>query len=735
MNGRDDATFRPDDGMDETLRPTAYRVRRVLQSSQMRPDFRAQLRDELVAAREDAIAEREAALARDAWPTGGGAGAGPPTRRPGRTGRGTRHRPPGRPRPLRRRRQVWGWAGTIAAVAVAGAVLVFHGTAVSPSRGVRVSVLSNVDGAASATTTALRLTFSQPLDHTATAAALRLAPATQVRSAWEGDTLTVTPVYGFAPNSAYVLTVDHAVARTATGQPLSTDVHVLFGTAPAAGPGTHGITSMTTPQQLAPDRVAGAGDGSEAVVARNGSLLLTGAGTGNEPGLVRIPTDALCVSRSGQSVAYVERTAGGTRVVFADAAGTPTSSVPVGVDQGSPVGWINDAEVAFVGGGRLQAVDRGGRVDTLSDTAVDAAHDTVELSPGGRYMYLRSAAGGLGRVVDLQTNATHPLSGGTGDAAFSADGATVAWFDTSGTAPVLDLAASAGGPVFGVPLPAVPGDQFSDLGLSPDGYHFVYTATGADHHAQLRLAMLPDGHTVAVSDGTAGRSPNWAASGRLFTVRSGGDIDTVPVDPAADRPAALQGLAMAFANAEISGDQGAQRALTTPDATLPTLPGITRAAVLWVLPQPGGSANARLRLTVDPTTDLPVARQAEETLVLGTRPDGTFAVRAANVKDFQSAPAAPQVIRCDPAALPGAVLLTFDSDLDPDTVATAIGLNTTDGHPVPVTASYDAQNRTVTVQPRATMTAPVVVRVDTGLRDVRGQHPPTELRVTVNLAG
>jgi len=203
MNGRDDATFRPDDdGMDETLRPTAYRVRRVLQSSQMRPDFRAQLRDELVAAREDAIAEREAALARDAWPTGGGAGAGPPTRRPGRTGRGTRHRPPGRPRPLRRRRQVWGWAGTIAAVAVAGAVLVFHGTAVSPSRGVRVSVLSNVDGAASATTTALRLTFSQPLDHTATAAALRLAPATQVRSAWEGDTLTVTPVYGFAPNSA-----------------------------------------------------------------------------------------------------------------------------------------------------------------------------------------------------------------------------------------------------------------------------------------------------------------------------------------------------------------------------------------------------------------------------------------------------------------------------------------------------------------------------------------------------
>jgi Bacterial Ig-like domain len=747
MSGPDDAAFLPDDdGMEETLRPTADRVRRVLGSGQMRPAFRAGLRHDLVAAREATIAGNR--------PTQGSPPAGP--RRPAGTGRastgpGTRRRPPGRPRVPRRRRPVWGWAGAVAALAVAGIVLVFHGAIVSHPRTARVTVLSNVDGAASATANALRLTFSQPLDHGSTASAIRLSPATQVRSAWDGNTLMVTPVYGFAPNSAYVLTVDHAIARTVTGVPLAADMHVLFGTAPAAGQGSqHGNQNLAA-APLALNRVAGADDGSEALVAHDGSLLLTGAqagpDTGNQQGLVRISngkptlvsaaTDAMCISRSGQSVAYLSRT-GGTRIVFADGTGTLSGSVPATVDPGSPLGWINDAEVVFVGGGRLKAVDHAGRVRTLSDAAVDATRDTVQVSPGGRYVYLRAASGATGRVIDLQTNATHALAGGTGDATFSADGATVAWFDTSGSAPVLDVAASGGGPVLAVPLPAAATDQLSDPGLSPDGYHFVYSVTAADHHTQLRLATLPDGRTVAAADGTVGQSPNWDASGKLFTVRTGGGngsrIETVSVDPATDRLAALQALTTAFANAEIGADPGAQRALATADAGLPTLPRITRAAVLWVLPQPNGTANARLRLTIDPTsTDQPVAQQAEETLVLGPRPDGTFAVRAANVKEFQPAPAAPQVIRCDPDALPGAVLLTFDSDLDPDTVATAIGLNTSDGRTVPVMASYDAVNRTVTVQPRQAMTGPVVVRVDTGLRDIRGERPEAGLRVTVNL--
>jgi hypothetical protein len=650
---------------------------------------------------------------------------------------------------------VLAWTGAAAALVVAGVVLVVtRPPPASHREPVRVSVLSNVDGAASsAPTTALRLTFSPPLDRTATASAIRLSPATRVRSAWEGDALTVTPVYGFAPNSAYVLTVDHAIARTAAGAPLAADLHVLFGTAPVVSQAGHGNASLAVPASLALTRVAGADDGSVAVVARDGTLLLTAAqaepATGNNRGLVRVgdrgatplwaATDAICVSRSRQSVAFLSRTDAGTRVMFADAVGSPSFSVPVQVDPGSPLGWINDAEVSFVGAGRLKAVDRQGQVRTLSDAAVDAARDTVALSPGGRYVYLRPASGGPGRIIDLQDNSAHVLPGSTGGAAFSADGATVAWFDDSGGTPALDVAASAGGPVLTVKLPVAPGDRLSDLTLSPDRYHFVYSVTAADRHAELRLATLRDGRTAAAADGAVGRSPHWSASGHLFTVLTGGagrgHIDTVTVpEPATDRQAALKDLAMAFANADLSADTGAQRALAAVDAALPTLPRASRAAVLWVQPASDGTATARIRLTIDPRPDEPIAWQAEETLTLGPRPsDGTLAVRAVSFEDFRPAPAGPQVVRIDTDASPGAVLLTFDSDLDPATVPTAIGLTTADGQAVPATVSHEAGNRTVTVRPTSPATAPVVVRVDTALRDVRGQPPVTGLRVTVNL--
>ena len=91
------------------------------------------------------------------------------------------------------------------------------------------------------------------------------------------------------------------------------------------------------------------------------------------------------------------------------------------------------------------------------------------------------------------------------------------------------------------------------------------------------------------------------------------------------------------------------------------------------------------------------------------------------------------MVRCDTGTSPGSVLLTFDSDLNPDTVPTAIGLSTADGRTVPGTARYDAVSRTVTVRPDSAAVTSVVVRVDTGLRDIRGEAPPDGLRIAVNL--
>jgi|GEM_PF-3964572 len=720
--------------VEDALRPTEQRLRQVLSAGQMRPAFRDRLRADMVAARAQAIAAG-AVPAVGTAPVPAVGTAPVPAR--GRTqALVERFRRP-RWRPVR---IAWA-AGGVTAAAVATAVVlagVLHVTGRPP---VGVTVRSGTEAALSADpAAALRLTFSQPMDHAATAAALRLVPATEVRPSWQGDVLTVMPVHGFAANSAYVLTVDRGRARTATGAALTADLHLVFGTAPAPVTGAGPVAA-----EPALDRtpVAGADQGSEAVVARDGALLLTGArpgpGTGDRGGLVRIrdggsarlsaATDAICVSRSGASIAYLTRGDTGTRVVLADATGTASAAVTVTVDPGSPLGWIDDAQVSFVGGGRLRAVDRAGQVRALAGVTIDPAHDTVVLAPGGRYAYVRPAAGGTGRVIDLTSGVDHPLPVAVDTVAFSPDGATVAWFTApAGGTAELAVAASSGGPVLLLPVPVRPGEQLSDLALSPDGATAAYSLTGGGS-SELRLAALADGRTLAVSPG-AGQSPNWSPSGRWFTVltAAGGAarIDTVAVPQRVpgDR-AALAGAVAAFARAQAGSDTAAARALSQPGIDLPALPGVTRAAVLWALPAAGGGGTARVRLTADARPGAPQVGQSEETVVFAPAPSGgTPLVRSVTATALATVPPGPQLLRLDTDTVPGAVRLVFDSDLDPATVPGCATLLAGDGTALATVLSYDPGSRTVTLRPAHPGPVPAAVRLDPGPRDIDGHAPP-----------
>jgi hypothetical protein len=648
-----------------------------------------------------------------------------------------------------------GWVGAAVAAVVVGAMIFVYGVpfrnSLSP---VSVAASSAVNGAISVDPAApVRLEFTKPMDHTAVEKAVRMTPAATWSPAWQGNTLTVTPKNGFAPNAAYVLTIDRNLARTATGARLATDLHVVFGTALLAGLGP----APTTTVALTRTPVADAAKDSEAIVARDGSVLLTaaqsGPATNYSSGLVRVnggnatrlsgATDAICLSRSANAIAFLTRDGSSSKVVFADSVGTVQQGVSVAVDQGSPLGWIGE-KVSYVGGGRLRAVDRNGNSTQLYDAPVNAASDTIAISPGGRYVYLQPAGSpaSAGRLIDLQTKQSHPLPGITAGPAFSADGATVVWIDADGGTPRLAVAASGGGPVLTAPLPVKAGDTISDLSVSPDGSWFVYSVTGQDHRAELRLASLPDGHTLAVSTAGVGQSPNWSPSGRLFTVLGSGNggprIETVTVpDPVSDPQASFEATATAFANAQIGNDQGAQRALAAANITLPDLPShVTRSAVLWVLRSPDGTATARVRLTIDAQPGSPLATQAEETLTLGPRtstaPSTVRSVSA--VPAFSPAPTGPQLVHLDNDATPGALALAFDSDLDPGSLA-AIELTTSDGARVPANPSYDAATRTVTLHPLAHSGATVVVKIGTGLRDTSGHAPSAEVTVTTPLGG
>jgi hypothetical protein len=645
---------------------------------------------------------------------------------------------------------VAGWVGATAGAVAAGALVLTYAVPGRPHPlPVDVVALSDVSGALSADgSAAVRVRFTQPLDHATTLAALHLTPAAALRTSWQGNTLAVAPVHGFAPNSAYVLTIDGTVARTAAGAPLAGDLHVAFGTAPVAGAGPGGPAAA-----LSRTPVAGAADDAEAVVTLHGSLLLTaarpGPSTGYHSGLVRVSggtaeklstaTSAICVSRSGQSVAFLVAGGTGTAVVFASSNGTARTQVPVAVDDGSPLGWIDDAEVSYVGGGRLRSVDQAGHVRTLSNVAVDAAHGIVTISPGGRYVYLARGSGAPGRLVDLRTGAGHELPGITGEPAFSPDGATVVWVDGTTGTPRLRIAAAGGGPVLTAPLPVRRGDTVSDLAIAPGGARLAYSVTSPDGQGQLRLASLPDGTTLAVSTDGAGQSPNWAPSGRRFTVLTfgadGSRIETVAVPAQDTGTRAAAQAATAFTDAQLSADTQAQVALTGPGVRPPRLPRLSRAAVLWTQRATDGTATVRVRLTLDPTTDDPVTRQAEETLTIGPPPSdsGPWTVRAVSVGPFGPAPAGPQLMNLAADATREAATLTFNSDLDPATVRTSVKITTVNGTPLGSTVSYDPANRSVTIRPAQEPTQPLIIRITTGLHDIAGHALATALQVTATL--
>jgi hypothetical protein len=707
----------------------AEQLRIELRAARPNSIYRDRVRAQLVAARAAAIAERDAA-ARSATGQPVSILAAP-------------RRRAGARRPMR-------LAGLVAAATlVAGTSAVVAERILSSPGTVAVAAASDVVDTISADpSAAVTVRFSRPVDQSATVAALRVTPATQLRTSWSGQALTVTPLHGFSPNTPYSLQFDQNVARTATGARFAGTVGLSFGTAPSPAP----PLAHAAPLDLAAQVVAPVQDGSEAPFTADGALLVTDArpspATGYRGGLVRLQsgtsttvsgaTDAICVSRSGNSVAFLAHSGAATQLVFADRVADPTGRTDLSVDPGSPLGWIDDAEVSFVSSGHLRAVDRDGRVRLLSPLPVDAAHDALAIAPGGRYVYLRAATAGSGspgQILDLVTGTRHRLPGAVGTPTFTADGATVVWVDTRAALPRLAVAASSGGPILLAPLPVTAGDQISDLAVSPDGVHLAYTLTDSTRATELRLASLPDGRTLATSS-AAGGSVNWAPSGQAFSfLRSG--TDGAQIDRA-DLPAPLvtyatntQAVASAFARAQVGGDGAAQRALGAAGLVPPDIPAITRASILWLVDHPDGTTTARLRLTIDPGPGHQTAQVADESLTLATGNRGLPVITRATLTPFADAANGPQLTGVQTS--PTSIHLTFASDLDPSTVATGVSLTSPAGPPLPHLTTYDPTTRTVTLQVTDPPPGQLTVTVATGLSDVDHHHPPAALTIPVVL--
>ncbi|MBO0744611.1 MAG: Ig-like domain-containing protein [Candidatus Dormibacteraeota bacterium] len=201
---------RPDDGrLDEVeLAETARQVKDALEPPAVDPAFRARLHAQLVAEGARRVPQQPRRPWWERW-----------------------FRPPG-PRTL------------VPVLATLLVVALLATLAISRLLGpgsVPVTMSSSLQGQATASASApVVLHFSKPMDHSSVVAALRISPATDVRTSWQGDNLVITPVHGLASGVPYQVSVDASQARTSGGAAPTGSLSLYFGTGPqvVAGEGT-----------------------------------------------------------------------------------------------------------------------------------------------------------------------------------------------------------------------------------------------------------------------------------------------------------------------------------------------------------------------------------------------------------------------------------------------------------------------------------------------------------------
>ena len=139
-----------------------------------------------------------------------------------------------------RRLAIWGSFGVAAALAAAAAVVVTL-TGGTPPPGRLAVVASNVSHQRAVDPhQAITLSFNEPMDEQneqSVLSALKIEPATQVTVIWKNpETLVVTPLHPLAANTDYQVTIPKSAVQSQSGQTLSSNVTIDFGTQPSSPP-------------------------------------------------------------------------------------------------------------------------------------------------------------------------------------------------------------------------------------------------------------------------------------------------------------------------------------------------------------------------------------------------------------------------------------------------------------------------------------------------------------------
>lgn len=643
----------------------------------------------------------------------------------------------------------------------------------------------------------ITVAFSQPMDERAVVAGLRIEPATQVTTSWQGNNLLISPTHHLAGNTPYTVTIDRTAARAADGQLAPAAITISFGTAPTppvaatvwtlvphplgvvdtgaqlvAGPGGTVIATSAPPPAAAPGAGNPAPTATPAVSpaptstpspspspspAPSPSPSPSPSDSAGSPAPAGSPGATAAPVTSGSSV--VDFGPGGGRVVLGPAA-TSAAISPDGLQLLSAItagaatqitlsstsgtqhtvlstiaapvlatGWLAPDRALVAEPDRVISIDLQGHVSTLS--TLPAGTSSVVFAPVGGATFA-GATGHDGQLITLSSGQVRPLPGSRTMVAFSGDGHTVAWIDSTGavsrlvTSPVDREAAAI------VPL-SHPGDTLSDLALDQAGGRVAVVDHASNGAAELDVDALPSGSVIA--RGPAAAHPLFLRDGDLALLTGDGHVAEATLSSGAGSGSGLatmlpDGTAstlQAFVDAQTAADASALAALAAPSVAAAALTphGLTRSYVISAVTNADGTVTATARLIVDASTAHPLASFADERLTLAPGAAGSpYQVTALTVGPLTDEPVGPHVLHVVAAVAAErlALQVSFDSDLTAATVAAAIQVTTHDGQVLAATTTYDPESRTATVSLDVPGDTAVIVTVATSLLDVDGQH-------------
>jgi hypothetical protein len=623
----------------------------------------------------------------------------------------------------------------------------------------------------------ITVAFNQPMNEAAVVAGVHIQPAVKWSYAWKNNSLVISPAYHLAANTPYVVTILQTAIRSASGASASAPINITFGTAPTPTPApvappslnpvvlgangaagtllfapppdgsvisTGGIlpASSTTAPSPSPTvslatPTAGATPTPEGVItqAPDTSGALVEYPAGGSPTQLESQASAAAFSPNGRYLATAADDGnGGSKIFASQSNGQQLDHLAGSTTPVTALTWVSNDTIVYTDGTNVFSVDLSRARKTLYTLPAGSGAISA-LVPGGAYAYVVSADGTSGSLLNWSTGAVQTLQGATSDVAFSGDGQTVAWIDESSTPDRLltEAVGSQAAPTV-LTLPDPTGEP-SDVSLDQNGKEAAYLSTNSAGVAKIVVAQAPSGTPLAIAPATnvsqLTLSPGGDQIAFVSTAASGASIEQAPVPGASalqtgsQIPAGANNTLQQFVQAQVGQngqpDLNALATLSIPglNAGSSTPQNLSRAYIINTYVQPDGGVVASIELIVDPNAAHTTARVANETIFLSQQSAGGYLVTSADTTQLRDESAGPHVVQVGGSTSTGHVTtlqVSFDSDLDPQTVADAISVVSQAGSTVPSTAVYDADTRTATVTitnaPAGTLTLDIATTLD-----------------------